>query len=197
MFEFVRLGRSRKHLWLRTLAVTTWLLLVPFGSLLAETPSFRFAWLSDTHVGATTGEQDLRAAVNDINSLTGLSFVVISGDVTEYGSREQLRLAKEILDGLKIPLHVVPGNHDTKWSESGATDFPRIWKEDRFVFQHKGFRFIAMHQGPIMKMGDGHWAPQDVRWLEATLKEMPDPNQPIVFITHYPIDDGIANWYVV
>jgi outer membrane protein assembly factor BamB/predicted MPP superfamily phosphohydrolase len=165
--------------------------------LFAETSSFRFAWLSDTHVGAPTGEEDLRAAINDINSITGLSFVVVSGDVTEYGSREQLQLSKDILDGLKIPCHVVPGNHDTKWSESGATDFPRIWKEDRFVSEYGGFRFIAMHQGPVMKMGDGHWAPQDVRWLEATLKAMPDPNQPVIFMTHYPIDNGIANWYVV
>jgi outer membrane protein assembly factor BamB/predicted phosphodiesterase len=164
---------------------------------LAEAAAFRFAWLSDTHVGGGTGEEDLLAAVRDINPLTGLSFVVLSGDVTEYGSREQLRLAKDLLDGLKIPCHVIPGNHDTKWSESGATDFPRLWKEDRFVFEHEGFRFIGIHQGPLMKMGDGHWAPQDVRWLEETLKKLPDPNQPIVFITHYPIDDGIANWYVV
>src|ERR1022692_72628 len=164
--------------------------------LLAETAPFRFAWLSDTHVGSGTGEQDLRAAVIDINSLTGLSFVVHSGDVTEYGSREQLRLAKDLLDGIKIPIHVIPGNHDTKWSESGATDFLRLWPEDRFVFEHGGFCFIGMHEGPLMKMGDGHWAPQDVRWLEETLKKLPK-DQPIIFITHYPIDDGIANWYVV
>src|SRR3954454_25348007 len=91
------------------------LLLLSFLPLLAvgQTNSFRFAWLSDTHVGSQSGEEDLRASVRDINSLTGLSFVVISGDVTEFGSREQLRLAKEILDGLKIPCHAAPGNHDT------------------------------------------------------------------------------------
>ena len=66
-------------------------------SVFAGSPAFRFAWLSDTHVGSTTGQEDLRAAVRDINSTTGLSFVVLSGDVTEYGSRGQLRLAKEML----------------------------------------------------------------------------------------------------
>src|ERR1039457_7478686 len=111
-----------------------WLCLIPLF-VLAETGPFRFAWHSDTHVGSGTGEQDLRASVSDINSLTGLSFVVHSGDVTEYGSREQLRLAKDLLSGIKIPTHVIPGNHDTKWSESGATDLGRLWKEDRFVFR--------------------------------------------------------------
>jgi outer membrane protein assembly factor BamB/predicted MPP superfamily phosphohydrolase len=166
-------------------------------ALSAEPSSFRFAWLSDTHVGSTTGEEDLRATVKDLNSQTGLAFVIISGDLTEYGSRDQFRLAKEILDGIKIPCYAVPGNHDTKWSESGATDFPRMWKADRFVFDYGGFRFIGLHEGPVMKMGDGHWAPQDVRWLAETLKKLPDPNQPIILVTHYPLDDGIANWYVV
>ena len=162
--------------------------------------SFRFAWLSDTHVGSTTGEEDLRASVRDINSQSNIGFVILSGDVTEYGSREQLQLAKEILDELKVPCHVVPGNHDTKWSESGGTDFPKIWGEDRFVFEYGGFRFIGMHEGPLMKMGDGHWAPQDVRWLKETLKKMPDQNQPLIFVTHYPVDpsfDGFGNYYVV
>ncbi len=163
----------------------------------AQPESFRFAFLSDTHIGSSTAAEDLQATVRDINSLTGLSFVVVSGDVTEYGSLAQLRQAREILEELKIPYHVIPGNHDTKWSESGATDFVRLWGKDRFAVEHGGIRFIGMHQGPLMKMGDGHWAPQDVRWLEATLRQMPDPRQPIIFITHYPMDNGIANWFVV
>src|SRR5689334_8021186 len=135
MFDFVCLARVKKFVSARSLIVAAGLIVTSSDTLFAEAPSFRFAWLSDTHVGATTGEQDLRAAVNDINSQKDLSFAVISGDVTEYGSREQLQLAKEILSGLKIPCHVLPGNHDTKWSESGATDFPRLWREEHFTFE--------------------------------------------------------------
>lgn len=180
---------------LRTKLAGALLLILLLPLLLAAAP-FRFAFLSDTHIGSGTAADDLRLAVRDINSMTGLSFAVISGDITEYGSREQLTLAKQILDELNIPYHIVPGNHDTKWSESGATDFPLIFGKDRFVFDHGGIRFIGMHQGPLMKMGDGHWAPQDVRWLKETLKKT-DRNQPLVFVTHYPLDNGIANWFVV
>jgi len=158
--------------------------------------SFKFAWLTDTHVGSETGADDLRASVRDINSMSDISFVLISGDVTEYGTREQLLLAKGILDDLKAPSYVLPGNHDAKWSESGATDFSRIWKSDRFVFEQGGLCFIGLHEGPIMKMGDGHWAPQDVRWLRDTLGKL-SKDQPVIFVTHYPIDPGIANWFVV
>lgn len=162
----------------------------------ADNAPLRFVFLSDTHVGSPTGEADLRASVRDINNLTGYSFVIISGDVTEFGSHEQLLLAKSILDGLHLPCHVIPGNHDCKWSESGATEFGRIWDSDRFVFDAGGFCFIGMHEGPVMKMGDGHWAPQDVRWFDATLAGLPK-DQPIIFVTHYPLDDQLDNWYVV
>lgn len=161
------------------------------------TANLRFALLSDTHVGSTTGEEDLRAAVRDINDLTNIAFVLLSGDVTEYGSRAFLQLAKEILGGLRVPWHVVPGNHDMKWSESGGTDFTRLFGTERFNFEHGGYRFIGLHQGPLMRMGDGFWSPQDVRWLRETLAALPDPQQPLIFVTHYPLDDGIANWFEV
>jgi outer membrane protein assembly factor BamB len=194
MFERL-LAPSVKWAVIRRLSLLL-LLLLPLAAP-AGSDAFRFAFLSDTHVGSETGAADLQATVRDLNSMTGLSFVVITGDVTEYGSREQLRLAKAILDGLTLPYHIIPGNHDTKWSESGATDFLRLWKEDRFVFDHGGFRFIGLHEGPVMKMGDGYWAPQDVRWLAETLQRLRSPAQPVIFLTHYPLDEGIANWYAV
>lgn len=187
---------GRPDCWITRLLLILLLVILAIGPA-ARAAAFRFAWLSDTHIGSETAAEDLRASVRDINSQTGLSFVVISGDVTEYGSREQLRLTRSILDELRIPFYIIPGNHDTKWSESGATDFARIFGNDRFVFEHEGFRFIGMHQGPLMKMGDGHWAPQDVRWLDQVLRSLPDRQQPIIFITHYPLDDSIANWYEV
>ena len=158
---------------------------------------FRFAWLSDTHVGSLTGAADLSASVHDINSLTGIAFVVISGDVTEMGSNAQLVLAKSILDSLRLPYHIIPGNHDTKWSESGCTEFGRLWGSDKFSFQFGGYEFIGMHQGPIMKMGDGHFPPEDLRWLDSVLTRLPRKDQPLFFITHYPLDSSIDNWYEV
>ncbi len=158
---------------------------------------FRFAWLTDTHVGSPTGEADLRCAVRDINGMTDVPFVIISGDVTEMGSTAELVLAKRILDGLRMPYRIVPGNHDTKWSESGCSVFPRLWGDDKFVFDSGGCRFIACTSGPNMRMGDGHVPQEDLRWLDSVVMHMPDPAQPVIFINHYPLDDGLDNWYDV
>jgi 3',5'-cyclic AMP phosphodiesterase CpdA len=144
----------------------------------AQTPPFRFAWLSDTHVGSITGAADLRHTLRDINAMRDIDFVMLSGDITEKGSNAELELAKAILDSLNKPYYLIPGNHDTKWSESGATKFPELWGSDKFVFEHGGYCFIGLHQGPIMRMGDGHFAPEDLRWLDSVLVNLPDKNQP-------------------
>jgi len=161
----------------------------------SQTHQFRFAWLSDTHVGASTGTADLGLSVRDINAMHDIAFVILSGDITEMGSDAQLELAKQILDSLRKPYYIVPGNHDTKWSESGCTKFSELWGSDKFVFEYGGFCFIGLHEGPIMKMGDGHFPPEDLRWVDSVLTHDPRRDQPVFFVTHYPLDPGIDNWY--
>jgi outer membrane protein assembly factor BamB/predicted phosphodiesterase len=175
------------------LHVMTLFLVLPAA--LAQQSSFRFAWLSDTHVGSLTGAVDLSNSVRDINRFENVAFVVISGDVTEMGFDAQLENAKSILDSLRKPYYIIPGNHDTKWSPSGCTKFRALWGNDRFAFTYGGYRFIGIHEGPVMKMGDGHFAPEDLRWLDSTLGAYPKETEPLFFVTHYPIDSSIDNWY--
>ena len=162
--------------------------------------------MSDTHIGNPTAADDMRNSIKDINSLFEIDFTIISGDVTEFGSNEELKLAKQILDSLNTPYYIIPGNHDCKWSESGATMFPKLWGNDRFVFEYQNYLFLGLHQGPRMRMGDGHWAPEDLRWLDSTLKnisketclDLVEPRRKrIFFVTHYPINEEIDNWYEV
>jgi outer membrane protein assembly factor BamB/calcineurin-like phosphoesterase family protein len=162
-----------------------------------QSATVRFAWLSDTHIGSTMAADDLYACVRDINADQGIGFVIVSGDVTELGSDGQLTEAKHILDELSVPYHIVPGNHDTKWSASGTTTFSRLWGSDTFVFDAGAYRFIGMHQGPRMRMGNGHWAPEDRRWLDSIITRLDRPDHPLIMVTHYPIDSSITNWFTV
>lgn len=164
--------------------------------LYSQSDTIRFAWMSDTHIGEPTAAEDLRSDVKDINSLKGIDFTIISGDIGEMGTDDQLKLAKQILDSLNSKYYIIPGNHDCKWSESGATFFPKLWGNDKFVFNYGKYLFIGMHEGPILKMGDGHWSPQDLRWLDNILKKVSRTKR-IFFVTHYPVDNEIDNWYEV
>src|SRR5512137_948128 len=134
---------ARSVAWPLAVALAVCGLLAAAAAGPATTPAGRaplkFAWLSDTHVGSDRGADDVRASVADINSLPGLAFVLVTGDITEMGTYDNLSLAKEILDGLRVPYHIIPGNHDTKWSESGGSDVARLWGDDRFAFASGGF----------------------------------------------------------
>ncbi|HTN36100.1 MAG TPA: metallophosphoesterase, partial [Arachidicoccus sp.] len=115
------------------------------GALNAQRPApdFKFAQISDTHVGSATGAADLRRTVKDINADSSLKFVIHSGDVTEFGADSELRLARQILDSLNKPLYIVPGNHDANWSESGANSFRTIIGKETFSFAYDGYLFLG------------------------------------------------------
>jgi outer membrane protein assembly factor BamB/Icc-related predicted phosphoesterase len=156
--------------------------------------NFKYAHLSDTHVGASTGEEDLRRTIADINAQTDIDFTIITGDITEMGTNEELKLAKEIISGLKKPFYIMPGNHDTGWSESGGVTFSKEFGYDKFTFDYKGYRFIGCASGPYVRMSDGHIPRDATVWLADVLKKTP-AKMPIIFANHYPIDPGLDNWY--
>ncbi len=156
---------------------------------------FHFAWLTDTHIGVATAASELRQAVARINASTTIDFTIVSGDIAELDVNGYLDTAKVILDGLKKPYYIIPGNHDTKWSASGGQKFLALWGDDKFNFEYGGVRFIGIHQGPLLRMGAGYIVPEDLAWLKTSLAAMPDPRQPVILVTHYPIDESVSNWF--
>jgi outer membrane protein assembly factor BamB/predicted phosphodiesterase len=172
-------------------------LLIAF-SLSAQQKPFRFAFISDTHIGSPNGlaEEDLRRTVRAINERTDIAFVVLTGDITELGTNRELAVAKQILDSLDVPYRIIPGNHDTGWSETGGLGFTRTFGDDKFHFVHNGIHFIGCASGPYVRMSDGHVPRHNMNWLESELKKI-KKEEPIVFLNHYPLDNGLDNWYEV
>ncbi len=174
------------------------LLFIHISILSAAQLPFRFAFLSDTHIGSPNGgaEEDLRRSVRDINSMNDIAFVVITGDITELGTNEELALAKRILDSLKVRWYIIPGNHDSGWSESGGLMFSKVFGYDRFSFEYGGIQFMGCASGPFVRMSDGHVPRDAVDWLDKELKKLP-AGKPVIFLNHYPINDQLDNWYEI
>ncbi|WP_433896035.1 PQQ-binding-like beta-propeller repeat protein [Sphingobacterium mizutaii] len=170
------------------------LFLIPLN-LFSQT--FRFAQVTDTHVGGATGADDLRRTVLDLNQQQGIDFVILSGDVTEFGSDEELALAKQILDSLNLPLYVIPGNHDSNWSESGANSFRKVFGAETFFFEHNGVQFIGTTSGPNMRMSPGQVPRENLVWMDSIFKANPDQDKPLIAINHYPLDSSLNNWYEI
>lgn len=160
--------------------------------------SFRFALLTDLHLNADTlAYNDLKRSIDQINKTGNLDFVIVSGDVTEEGDRASLKKVKFLLDQLNVKYYITSGNHETKWSESGATDFGHIFGADRFQFEHKGFLFLGFNSGPVLRMADGHVSPQDISSMKKEMEKV-GKEKPVILITHYPLQEGdVDNWYEV
>ncbi len=172
------------------------LLFFVVGSLSAQWKPFRFAFLSDTHIGSPDGvaEEDLKRSIADINAMKDIAFVVITGDITELGTDEELARARKILDEFTIPWYIIPGNHDAGWSESGGVSFSKVFGNDKFRFEYNGITFIGCASGPYVRMSDGHIPRNAVNWLQQELTRL-GPDKPLIFLNHYPIDNSLDNWY--
>jgi len=180
----------RKHILLPAL-----LILLSVFNVDGQPGRFSFALVTDTHIGGTGADEDLIRTVEDINSIDSVAFVIVSGDVTEFGSDAELRRAKEILDALEKPWYIIPGNHDTKWSESGANSFRVIFGAEAFALRHGDWLFLGTNSGPNMRMGPGQIPRENIVWLDSVLAVPANRDLKVVSVNHYPLDEGLNNWY--
>lgn len=169
----------------------------PNGKVAEKT--FSFAWISDNHLGAyPSAEDDLRQAIEDINNIDTLDFVILTGDLTEFGVTSEFALLRRMMDSLNKPYYMVDGNHDVNWSENGTTSFEKFFKGNapRFCFDANGIRFIGCGSGPMLRMGAPHIPREEINWLKEILSGT-HKDQPIIFINHFPQFEEIANSYEV
>src|SRR5262245_18907624 len=81
----------------------------------AET--FKFAWISDTHLYPkevnTRFVEKAEQAVSDIQAMSPpADFVIFGGDLAQLGNPVELKVGAEILKELKIKTVLIPGEHD-------------------------------------------------------------------------------------
>ena len=154
----------------------------------------RFAWLTDTHVSPGVASEDLlRHALSEIAEMDDLAAVIVSGDLTNRGGAEELECCYELLKGVDKPLLVIPGNHETNWSDSGCRAFPRLFGDDRFIWRYNDLLLIGVASGPWLEMGDGYVRRGDILWLEETLRREVKPGDRVIFVCHYPLDHDLSN----
>ncbi|MCH5222072.1 MAG: PQQ-binding-like beta-propeller repeat protein [Muribaculaceae bacterium] len=153
----------------------------------------RIAVLSDLHVTpGNANETQLRRAVDEINA-GNYDYVIVSGDLGNEGSDVELNNVKSILDGIALPISVLPGNHEDTWSQSATKTFVDLWGNDRFVTELDSLIIIGINCGPYMKMGDGHVKQEDLHWLRSTLDSLVTPGKRVLSVNHYPLLDDLDN----
>jgi 3',5'-cyclic AMP phosphodiesterase CpdA len=179
---------------------------------------FNFAVISDAHLYNIKDHKFdgiLQRAVKDVNAMSPRpDFVIFGGDLAQTGMKEELEKGKKILDGLKVPYKIIPGEHDF-YLDMGKT-WGGMFGKIPWSFDHKGVHFIGMNSilvkdfwsakglTPAERMDwmtelechrCGLWGVRDeqLEWLAKDVKGL-SPDTPVVVITHSPLWDYYPRW---
>ena len=163
------------------------------------------AQISDLHIkaegklayGIVDTAQMLRECVASIMQQNPLPDVVlVTGDMVDYGRKNEYDLLKELLAPLTMPIYVVVGNHDERRGLLAAfagPGFEYLQQCDEFVqytVDLGGLRLITLDTAVPME-GRGKLCSKRLAWLEARLSE--DRTPTLVAMHHPPFLTGIAH----
>ncbi|MCD0505396.1 phosphodiesterase [Bordetella petrii] len=138
----------------------------------------------------------LPPAVQALNLLDPApTLAIISGDLTDFGRPQEYAHLKNMLDGLRIPYYLMPGNHDAR--EELAAGFP----DHRYLRDMDGFVQYTVEDHPVRLVmldtvvpmqSHGMLCEQRLQWLRDRLAEQ--PGRPTVIAMHHPpFKTGIAH----
>ena len=115
-----------------------------------QVPSnYKIAFIADTH----NYYDDLSDAVVAINRNGPYAFVIVAGDITNEGFREEYLKTEEILGKLKVPHLVLVGNHDLL--ANGDEIYSKLYGSKNFSFTFRDLTFVFANnnnwesEGPV------------------------------------------------
>lgn len=154
--------------------------------------------LSDLHIGGNEKGMDpvprLEAVLRAVRSLPNRSDgILISGDLTDDGAPAGYQVARELLERLDVPLHVIPGNHDDRARLRQAFDLPGMGSEPINYSVDVGNLRLVAFDSIVPGQDPGDFPPEQLRWLDEELAA--EPEAPTLLALHHtPLTTGIPEW---
>jgi len=170
-----------------------------------------FVVLSDLHLGLNEtnntykmfhyNEQILRDAVEEINLMKDVSFVLVTGDLTKDSEPYNHQKVIEILDGLKVPYFITPGNHDVlknglpanAWGpEQLRKGYRMPWQDNSLSYSFdpaEGLHIVSLDSSSNEShVGDwgGAISTGDLAWLEKDLAN--NTGKTTIVMTHHALN---------
>jgi DNA repair exonuclease SbcCD nuclease subunit len=178
--------------------------------------NYRFAIISDPHIGLPqTIDQNanrfhlievsipaLEKVLEHLEQLN-IDFLLMPGDLTQDGEKENHQWLKQRLEKLPFGVYVIPGNHDVRYLEEnqeyiGLRDFPYYYQQFGYSNPQKlyysreilpGLQLIGLNSNQFSedKRQLGCLDEEQLEWLETTLAQLKD-KLVLVMIHHNVIE---------
>jgi Icc protein len=150
---------------------------------------FLLVQLSDPHVGAEWGRGDsvarLAAAVASVQALDlNPDAVLVSGDLADHAVDAEYKKVHELLEPLRTPLYVLPGNHDDGLALRRHFDVPGgDGQPVQYAVDVGPLRLVVLDS---TRTGEAHGELDADRlsWLQTTLAA--NPRTPTLLALHHP-----------
>ncbi|GIU85094.1 MAG: hypothetical protein KatS3mg008_1869 [Acidimicrobiales bacterium] len=176
---------------------------------------FRFATVSDTHLGATSfGVRGrIRDPVRDVMQAHpfrcttaavaeavawGARMLVHKGDLTHRAYAAEWEAARKVLGSLPVPVLAVPGNHDVRrrdWSIPAPLGSAR-WGVDMAVGEPRAVDLPGIRIVLVDTNDPGHHRGHIDRALaELTLDLVDDSDRPVFVVLHHHLERAPFTWF--
>jgi len=153
--------------------------------------SFRFIVVNDLHYITDECGQWLERMIRQMKSHGEIDFCIVAGDMTEHGKPEHHGTVREILNGLKLPVHVVIGNHDYLAVTSDRAPYDKTYPESlNYAFVHRGWQFIGLDTSEGLKFENTSVPQHTLRWVDERIGKL-DKERPTIIFTHFPMGPGV------
>ncbi len=116
-----------------------------------------------------------------VNSMPGIDFVVLAGDISEFGVLKEMEWISRALTSLKPPYVAVIGNHDM--TSRGRDVFLNMFGQLNYSFVYGGVKFVCHDTNGREYKFNGKVP--DISWLNQELKPQGGVDS-YVAISHVP-----------
>lgn len=123
---------------------------------------------------------ELELFIDTVNNIAAVDFVLLAGDISDFGLLAEFELINKMLEKLKKPYIGVVGNHDVV--AKGEDVFERMFGPLNFSFHYGGIKFVAHNtNGKEYFTGDV----PDMAWLRSQLTKS-DTSEFFIPVSHVP-----------
>lgn len=160
------------------------------------------AQITDVHVreqgaGKTAGVDNndgLITAIQEINNLSPSADVaIITGDLAHRGRTAEYQTLSHLLEQLKVPCYLLPGNHDERDALLQVLGhlayIPKGEKFCQYTVEGYPVRIVALDT-TVAEHHHGELCSQRLAWLEEQLQRAPE-KPTMIFMHHPPVRVGI------
>lgn len=123
--------------------------------------------------------------VENINARNDVDFVILNGDISDFGLLLEFEGIYKIYSRLKVPFISVIGNHDQV--ANGYDIYRRMYGETNFTFNYAGIKFICHDSNSREHNFDG--TIPDMKWLKNNLG-LEQGIDHIIALSHVPPTDA-------